>query len=59
MFAQTYVIPVTDFLTFLLSLYFVILGYKSKDRLTDFFELTKPIYVQDSETGKYHDISLT
>lgn len=48
-------IPVTDFLTFVLSLFFIVMGYKSNDRLTDFFELTKPIHIQNSETGFYDD----
>ncbi len=44
-YAETYVIPATDFLTFLLAILFIMMGYKSNDRLTDFFELTKPIHV--------------
>lgn len=54
-YAETYVIPVTDFLTFLLCLFFVVMGYKSNDRLTDFFELTKPIHIQNTDTGRYDD----
>ena len=50
-------IPVTDFLTFLLCLFFVVMGYKSNDRLTDFFELTKPIHIQNTDTGRYDDYS--
>jgi hypothetical protein len=53
-FAETYVIPATDFMTFLLVILFIVMAYKSNDRLTDFFELTKPIHVQNEENVNFY-----
>ena len=43
--AETYMIPVTDFMTFVLGILYIVICYKSNDRLTDYFELTKPTHV--------------
>lgn len=43
--AETYVIPSTDLLTFLLGILIIMLSYKTDNRLTNFFELTKPLFM--------------
>jgi hypothetical protein len=45
--AETNVIPVTDALTFMLGILTIIMGYKSNNPLTDFFELTKRNIMQN------------
>ena len=48
-------IPATDFLNFILGILLLIFGYKSKERESDFFELTMPLDIQNRENNNDYD----
>ena len=41
--AETYAIPVTDFLTFVISVSSVLIRYKTNQKRGDFFEITRSL----------------
>ncbi len=41
-YAETYVIPATDLMTFVLGILQIMIGYNSSDKMGDFFSITSP-----------------